>query len=64
MCFSITPPIGGGPSCDALCGTKGTVCVGLKTSGAMNPGFGCADILDPLKGGNAITSCRCCAVGR
>lgn len=62
-CFSITPPKGGGPSCDALCGAKGAVCVSLKISGAVNPGVGCGDAIDSLKGGESVAGCRCCAAG-
>jgi hypothetical protein len=60
-CFSITPPAGG-QSCDALCAKRSAACVGLKFDGAINPGFGCADKLDPLKGATAVDDCRCCAV--
>jgi hypothetical protein len=61
-CFSITPPKAGGQSCDALCAKRSAACVGLKFDGAINPGFGCADELDPLKGAFAVDDCRCCAV--
>jgi hypothetical protein len=64
MCVSITPPKSGGSSCDTLCGAKGTVCVGLKMNGAINPGIGCGDVLNPLKGGSVVAACRCCAITR
>jgi hypothetical protein len=64
MCFSITPTKGSTASCDTLCAGKNAACTGLETDGAINPGFGCADALDPLKGSHAVASCRCCAIAR
>lgn len=61
-CFSITPPKAGGRSCDALCENKGAACVSLKFDGAISPGFGCGDALNPLKGSSAVAGCRCCAL--
>lgn len=62
VCFSITPPQVGEWSCDRLCTRKDAVCVGLKTNGAMNPGIGCGDAVEPKLHGGYVASCRCCAV--
>lgn len=62
MCFSITPPKTGAPSCDQLCAARQAVCVALKTNGAINPGTGCGDAVDPKFDGGYVASCRCCAV--
>jgi hypothetical protein len=62
MCFSITPPHDRETSCDQLCAAKDAICVGLKTSGAMNPGIGCADVTNAKFYGDYIASCRCCAL--
>lgn len=62
MCFTVAPERDRGATCDALCAAKDAVCVGLKMNGAVNPGFGCGDGLDPLKDSKAVAGCRCCAV--
>jgi hypothetical protein len=64
LCFSIIPPRDRDTSCNVLCAAKDAACVGLKLDGAINPGFGCADALDPLKGASAVAACRCCAIAK
>jgi hypothetical protein len=61
-CVSIAPPKDGGPSCDKLCAAQHAACVGLTLNGSINPGIGCADAIDALKG-DAVAGCRCCTVG-
>jgi hypothetical protein len=64
VCFSIVPPRDRETTCNRLCADRDAACVGLKTNGAMNPGTGCADALDPKHDGGYVASCRCCAVGK
>jgi hypothetical protein len=51
-----------GATCDAICAAKGAACVSSKKNGSVNPGFDCADALDPLRGDDVVIGCRCCAV--
>jgi hypothetical protein len=61
VCFSILPPRDGG-TCDRLCAAKNAACVGLKTNGAMSPGYGCGNVFDPKLDGGYVAACRCCAL--
>jgi hypothetical protein len=60
MCFSLMPAKkdAARQSCDQVCAAENASCVSLKLNGALNPGIGCADAIDP----SVVASCRCCAV--